>query len=580
MSEHRELKIEIQVSFVVLAIVIALAMLFSMFEGNVVPKVVSAKELESYTPSTKPTGTIELTMFHSMNTTGTLGTGILPFDLAIIQQTNATVVNSGDVVTFTNIIFNDGPNPINYVFFEHIPPPELRDISYEFEMEVLGNGGNDTDHPTWLILEPIPIDTLMRITVTGKLVSSRDVTVTNTSRLEAFNSKEEIVTTNNSASVNIGIITSDPIPTPTPSIGLVYYDDFSQSGNWIPLDEDCNTESISETYQISLPSQKQCSSAAPASAETQYGTFRVEARHATGGDDFSYGIYINREDENQFYLLKVQPNSDSCNDGGDWSFYRHNTKALEATCDPNIQRGALGNTLELNHLTHGEISISVNGMELGTYQDENPYIGKGTGIYVESSQDDVTIQFDNFFVFTNTGSIGTGLLPFDLTIIQQTNVTTVTSGEIVTFTHTISNLGPYPAYYVFFENEPPPELHNISYDFEMDVLTDGGNNPDKKVWLLYDPVVVNKPLHITVTGELTTPRNVTVINTSKIHAFGMDAESNAKNPLPRTLPRKRLRPRGRQIYIIMKILIIIVILIGVSMMGMVAKEDLRTMNTA
>ena len=73
---------------------------------------------------------------------------------------------------------------------------------------------------------------------------------------------------------------------------------------------------------------------------------------------------------------------------------------ITSGCDSAISRDSGTNTLEIRHTSDGNVSVFVNGTQLGsTYNDGSQLTGVGTGVYIRSNNtDDVTVRFDDFTV--------------------------------------------------------------------------------------------------------------------------------------------------------------------------------------
>jgi uncharacterized repeat protein (TIGR01451 family) len=113
------------------------------------------------------------------------------------------------------------------------------------------------------------------------------------------------------------------------------------------------------------------------------------------------------------------------------------------------------------------------------------------------------------------------VLTSDLEITKKTDVFSVTSGSLVTFTISITNHGPDPISYMIFYDDFPSEMKDVALDFSLE------HDPlpfpptaEKPEWLFHDPVLVDETVFVTVTGILTSPVDVTVKNTAVITSVG------------------------------------------------------------
>ncbi|OQY46678.1 MAG: hypothetical protein B6242_07060 [Anaerolineaceae bacterium 4572_78] len=188
----------------------------------------------------------------------------------------------------------------------------------------------------------------------------------------------------------IGTPTITPTPTATP--GKIYYETFDdKNSGWFegssPTNEDCISSYRDGMYDVELKTDggiKSCLRPAPESAESRYGTFDVEAYPLAGlanVGDFSYGIYINGDGGDEYYLFVIYPNS-NCDSGGDWILYRHDNDKFKVliseTCNPNVKRGTgsqAKNMLTIRHISTGQIDLYINQQWVGTHTDSDHLIG-------------------------------------------------------------------------------------------------------------------------------------------------------------------------------------------------------------
>jgi hypothetical protein len=129
----------------------------------------------------------------------------------------------------------------------------------------------------------------------------------------------------------------------------------------------------------------------------------VKAYHSGDLSNAAYGIFINGEGGNNYYLFRIWPNDD-CSTGGDWQLIRRedgkNNTIRRGYCEPAIKQGGNLNILKIGHKSNGTLTLYVNNEEIGSYVDSNDLDdGKATGVYVRSDDEDVRIKFDDFKVY-------------------------------------------------------------------------------------------------------------------------------------------------------------------------------------
>ena len=109
----------------------------------------------------------------------------------------------------------------------------------------------------------------------------------------------------------------------------------------------------------------------------------------------------------------------------------------------------------------------------------------------------------------------------DLQIIKTTGTTSVNSGSTVAYTIRITNTHATESAVVFFYDNYPSQLQNVTFAFTRPATeTTIFNNP-KPTWVLQDPLPANEVVQITVSGKLVSASNATVVNTaSAIDLFG------------------------------------------------------------
>lgn len=192
---------------------------------------------------------------------------------------------------------------------------------------------------------------------------------------------------------------------------LVYLDNFSASDSGWPKGDDGNCNSLYEggRYRLNVDFDKECFRFAPKNAERTHGSFEVIAYHSEGQSNSAYGLYINGQGGNNYYIFRIWPNN-SCSQGGSWEFIRnrngHKTTLRSGVCNLSVKRGygsANANYLKVKHISGGQITLYVNGVQLDTFNDaSNELTGKGTGVYARAaSNKDIVIKYDDFAVFAS-----------------------------------------------------------------------------------------------------------------------------------------------------------------------------------
>lgn len=342
------------------------------------------------------------------------------FDLTISKSANLTSVNAGGPVMFTITITNNGPDQVTYIFFYDDYPVQMKNVAYLFSTTAISDG---LAKPTWLLPDPIPNHGRVTITVTGILTSAPDITVTNTAIVTPYVRTGETNPTNNSAQAQVGIEGYStfmyiylPIlfkAPPPPPITEIYHEDFSSSDAWYEFNSNgCRTENRDGRYWVEVDSSdRDCLPPAkndsnPEKPYRTYGEFEVAGYHSedinnSGRSNAAYGIFINGQGGDNFYLLRIWPNN-GCSSGGDWQFIRNRsgswTTLRSGTCNLAINRGGAINILRIGHKSDGTLTMYVNGTLLGTVSD-NTITGESTGVYVRSANRDVRIKFDDFRVY-------------------------------------------------------------------------------------------------------------------------------------------------------------------------------------
>lgn len=117
---------------------------------------------------------------------------------------------------------------------------------------------------------------------------------------------------------------------------------------------------------------------------------------------------------------------------------------------------------------------------------------------------------------------------FDLAISKTTDAVSVAAGTQVTYTLTITNHGPNPAQYFYLHDSAPSEFINVTYTFPTadTALSNGDANPQ---WLIIKPIPDDGTMVVTVTGILTSLRDVQVVNTAIVTPFVQTADPVSGN---------------------------------------------------
>ncbi len=112
---------------------------------------------------------------------------------------------------------------------------------------------------------------------------------------------------------------------------------------------------------------------------------------------------------------------------------------------------------------------------------------------------------------------------FDLEIAKTTAVVSVTAGTRVTYTLTITNRGPDAAQYFYLYDSIPTEFTAVSYTFPATdtALSNGAENPQ---WLVIASLPATTAMVVTVSGVLTSQRDVQVVNTAIVTPFDQTAD--------------------------------------------------------
>jgi uncharacterized repeat protein (TIGR01451 family) len=338
----------------------------------------------------------------------------------IVKKSNALTVTAGSRITFTIFITNTGPDPAPTVIFYDDYPAQLTNVAYAFSRPATKTTLIPNPKPTWVLTASLPVNQRLVVTVTGILTSTVNVTVTNTAKVTNF-----FPEVSNQASVNVGIYRKSigpgrilylPAIFKPVKLILVYLEDFNVGQPWFEgtIDSGCVTNNTSGQYWVDLEkTNRTCLPPAPnvnkpSSPYITYGEFEVAAYHSEGPSEAWYGIFINGQGGNNYYLFRIQPNEDACTVGGDWELIRRaggNEVSLAAgSCHPAIRRGYgvnATNILRITHKSDRKIAVIANGTLLGTVTDNssNHLVGTAPGLYVRSDIQNIRIKFDNFTVY-------------------------------------------------------------------------------------------------------------------------------------------------------------------------------------
>ena len=346
-----------------------------------------------------------------------------PTDLEIVKRANVSTVTSGSNVTFTMTITNHGNNPISYTMFSDLYPAQMQNVAFAFSKNAI-RFDSSTDR-YWLIYEPILVNEALFVTATGFLTSGPHITVTNTAVVTPVGPYGDTNTANNTAEVQVGIVGYNPLKaiylpiihkSPQPTLSLAYYEPFSTDNAWFEFSNNgCITSNSSGQYWVDLNSgDRTCFPPArdenkPERPYRTYGEFEVAAyqsgEYTANG---SYGIFINGQGGDNYYLFRVWPNN-GCSSGGDWELIRErsgNTTVLRSgNCSSVIKRGygaGSTNILRIAHNSSLELAVYVNGVQLTTFTESSSshLTGIATGVYVRSTNSSkVRMKFDDFRVY-------------------------------------------------------------------------------------------------------------------------------------------------------------------------------------
>jgi uncharacterized repeat protein (TIGR01451 family) len=334
------------------------------------------------------------------------------YDLEILKTTDLVSATSGTAITYTVIITNNGPAPAQYFYFYDNAPVQLQHISYTFSANAtaLSNNASDPADTQWLITNQLPANNTIVITVTGELTAAKDSLVSNSAIVTPFITTADGTPENNYSTAQVTVIgyslyeeyflpyiSKQPTPTPLP---IQFTDNFNDDDSgWYEgsfQDGDCSAEYKDSKYRTNVDPDEGCFFPAPGEAEFRYGKAETTARRNGGNDKFQYGIYINGQGGDYYYMFRVDFDREDCS----WNILRRDSIKKSGSCDSESNGYREDNKLAVQR-TGNLITVYINGDLLGSYTDSSPLPGEGTGFYVFADDDEeVTVVFDNFIVYS------------------------------------------------------------------------------------------------------------------------------------------------------------------------------------
>jgi len=347
----------------------------------------------------------------------------IQFDLAVRKTTSHSAVSSGQMVTFTIAITNNGPDTALGALFQDKVPAEMKNVSFSFNTDAVSNGATDPADKIWL-LAPIAAGNSAIVTVTGELTSANNVTVTNEALVSAYDPATENIDSNNNSTASVAVAGYNP---GSPALGPIYLpavfkappslilvqDDFTtKTYNWPDSSDDIINDckfgyktSEGEYFIKAYDGQACWIPATHSDFKRTAGYFEIEVRRRSGDEDkFAYGLYINGKDgDENYYLYWIRP-KDSCG----WRFVKryddNDDHEKSGGCSSSINQGSGTNRLAIAHASDGTISIYVNDHLLYSYADGSnggsaPLTGTGTGLYVDADSNDIEIGFSTFTIY-------------------------------------------------------------------------------------------------------------------------------------------------------------------------------------
>lgn len=404
---YSQIKNLVQASFFVLGSLVLLAVLAWLFTPGQ-PLIDDQPGPEQSLPPSLALNGVALTGASSAQTTNAY--------LQISKTVNQSSVANGGIVQFTVTIRNVHPTDSvpNLTFIENPASTIIILGNPVFSAPAQPIGG--PDEKAWIFDNPLAAGASVTITITAQLLAASPCDLRATNEVAALGTGAPLVNAKASVVVEIRpclfmpLVRKDATPTPPPvatSPAVYYSDNFSNDDSDWPDDiysdsDRCYSEYKDGEYRIQVDgdgSRRECFRPAPNDAEHTRALFEVQARRSGGGGSFMYGLYANGRGGGEYYLFRVRPNSD-CG----WELIRREDSdsdtVLSGGCDSAINRYSETNRLAIRHSSDDKISVYVNGVRLGTYDDNDALTGgKGTGVYVRSGNDEEnTIRFDNFRV--------------------------------------------------------------------------------------------------------------------------------------------------------------------------------------
>ena len=337
-------------------------------------------------------------------------------NLSVSVNPSSVNRNPNSSLSIKVTITNNGPSPVNYIFFQSDFPKEY--VFNNFNSFV-GTGSPVVTNGQNILFLPGPLAAnggQASITVNGIIAANSCngaafYTATVYPLFETTNIKQSSTTINIVNSQTCGDmyfpqLSKFPTPTPQP---LVYEATFDDDDGWptgeFDIDDDdeddCAADIDGGKYKATAYKDETCFFPAPKAAERTIGAFEVEFKRDgdSDSDKFDAGIYIDGEGGDEYYLFRIEYDNNNC----DYRLYRHDSSKASGDCDDESNGYKNTNKLRITRNSSGAISIYLNGQFLRSYTDGSPYGGKGTGVYLRERTNDgkIVVDFDNFKVFTN-----------------------------------------------------------------------------------------------------------------------------------------------------------------------------------
>ncbi len=113
---------------------------------------------------------------------------------------------------------------------------------------------------------------------------------------------------------------------------------------------------------------------------------------------------------------------------------------------------------------------------------------------------------------------------FTLQVKVSASATSVSAGDLVTFTTTITNLGSSTAQYILFSSTLPTCLSSVTTNFgSVGYISDNAASP---TYLLYSPIAVGTPIEIKVSGRTTSCWTGTITYQAYVSPYENQQSSN------------------------------------------------------